>query len=134
MNKKFGYAAFVFAVVSMFVPIGYSNNEWITVLPIYGNMEFPEIGYQWITIGAFAVTFVIVALLLPYFNSKENKFALNILGGIMIVCVFFFAAALFITFHEASKAGINTTSYGYGFFTLIAAIILCFLSAVKLKK
>lgn len=131
MNKKIGYISFALGLLSLFLPIGYAGEKWISILPIYGNFEIPQAGYEWITSAAFSVTFLIVIILMPYFIRKENKFALNIFGGIISVCIFFFAAALFITFHEASKTGFYDTGYGYGFLTLLGSVIFSFIAGKK---
>lgn len=134
MKKRFAIYSFILLVISFFIPLGTADNKVITLLPVFDNFVIESVNYEWITTAAFTITLLIIAPLILYFNSKGYSFGLNISGGIMIVCTFFLFAAMFITFHEAAKAGITNTSYGYGYITLIAGTIFSFLAAKNLSN
>ncbi|RMG78768.1 MAG: hypothetical protein D6707_09355, partial [Bacteroidetes bacterium] len=111
-----------------FLPIGWVNDIPVTILPVFNNFEIKNVSYEWISSGAFSITYIITLPLVVYFALKQNRFALNVLGGVMIVCIFFIFAAQFITFSEAENTG-NSLSYSMGYLPLILSIFLTFLGA-----
>ncbi len=128
MMKKFAISAAILGFISLFLPIGWVNDIPVTILPVFNNFEIKNVSYEWISSGAFSITYIITLPLVVYFALKQNRFALNVLGGVMIVCIFFIFAAQFITFSEAENTG-NSLSYSMGYLPLILSIFLTFLGA-----
>ncbi len=133
-NQIIGIIGGIILLLSLFTPLAYVNNGFVTVAPVFGNIELGTGVWLWRDVSAFAVTIILLDLLSFYFVLKKNSLGTLIVGTLIFIDFFFVLVAVWMSSLNAEKYADIQFRFSYGWIIALIGGAMIIYSGVKFKK
>ena len=134
LHQLLGLAGCLLLLIAAFVPLASVNGSAITLIPIYDNFSLGDNVWVWKDVSAFAVTFLLTALLDIYFIIRKMRIGVLIASSLGLVTIIFSYISFWLTQVKTFDFPELTFGYSINGILLLAGFALVYYSGIQTPK